>query len=245
MEEKLCTSSEANKLHQGDRTSKSRESTVCRGGKDCCVPQCKNNSRRNPELSFHKIPKDRTLKKKWVKLLKTKGLCNLGSNHKVCSADFPGGKKTYKNNIPTILAASTYQRSRRTLVIHDNILQNSSSDDEVTEYSNLELCPATLNEKSIEDAACDSDNIVDNLQKQIEALQSKNSSLQKKYDDDMKAMELCLFRMERIIGSDSDFRFYICILLLDFQTTPPLNPFSIIFHLHVITLYTVYQQHDL
>ena len=78
------------------------------------------------------------------------------------------------------MAASTYQRSRRTLVIHDNILQNSSSDDEVTEYSNLELCPATLNEKSIEDVACDSDNIVDNLQKQIEALQSKNNSLQKK-----------------------------------------------------------------
>ena len=105
------------------------------------------------------------------------------------------------------MAASTYQRSRRTLVIHDNILQNSSSDDEVTEYSNLELCPATLNEKSIEDVACDSDNIVDNLQKQIEALQSKNNSLQKKYDD-MKAMEQCLFRMERFIGSDSDFRFY-------------------------------------
>ena len=53
------------------------------------------------------------------------------------------------------------------MVIHDNILQNSSSDDEVTEYSNLELCPATLNEKSIEDVACDNDNIVDNLQKQI------------------------------------------------------------------------------
>ena len=84
------------------------------------------------------------------------------------------------------------QLTRRTLVIHDNILENSSLDDEVTEYSNLELCPSTLNEKSIEDVACDSDNIVDNLQKQIEALQSNNNSLQKKYDD-MKAMEQCLF----------------------------------------------------
>ena len=55
--------------------------------------------------------------------------------------------------------------------------------------------------------ASDCDNIVENLQKQIEALQSKNNSLQKKYDD-MKAMEQCLFRMERFIGSDSDFRFY-------------------------------------
>ena len=66
MEDKPCTSKEANKLHQGDRTSKSRESTVCRGGKDFCVAQCKIYSRRNPELSFHKIPKDSTSKKKWL-----------------------------------------------------------------------------------------------------------------------------------------------------------------------------------
>ena len=31
-----------------------------RGGKNCCVPQCGNNSRKNPLLSFHKIPKDET-----------------------------------------------------------------------------------------------------------------------------------------------------------------------------------------
>lgn len=58
--------------------------------------------------------------------------------------------------------------------------------------------------------ATDSD-MVDNLQKQAEALQSKNNTLQKKYDDDdddVKAMEQCLFRLERFIGSDSDFRFY-------------------------------------
>ena len=180
MEDKPCTSKEANKLHQGE-TSKLRESTLRLGGKNCCVPQCKNNSRRNPELSFHKIPKDTTLKKQWVKLLKTRGLCNPGSNHKVCSAHIPGGKKTYKNNIPTILAASTYQRSRRTLVIHDDILQSSSSDDAVTEYSNPELCPAILNEESIKE---------------------------KKNDDDMKTMEQCLFRMERFIGSDTYFRLY-------------------------------------
>ena len=127
------------------------------------------------------LPKDTTLKKQWVKLLKTRGLCNPGSNHKVCSAHFQGRKKTYKNNIPTILAASTYQRSRRTLVIHDDILQSSSSDDAVTEYSNPELCPAILNEESIKE---------------------------KKNDDDMKTMEQCLFRMERFIGSDTYFRLY-------------------------------------
>ena len=24
----------------------------------CCVPKCDNNNRKNPELSFHKIPKN-------------------------------------------------------------------------------------------------------------------------------------------------------------------------------------------
>ena len=36
----------------------------------CCVPQCNNNSARNPELSFHKIPKNKNIKKKWVRALK-------------------------------------------------------------------------------------------------------------------------------------------------------------------------------
>ena len=177
--DKPCTSKEANKLHQGDRTSKSRESTVCRGGKDCCVAQCKIYSRRNPELSFHKIPKDSTSKKKMA-------CATLVSITKYVQLIFQEGKQYW------LQAHIKGQLTRRTLVIHDNILENSSLDDEVTEYSNLELCPSTLNEKSIEDVACDSDNIVDNLQKQIEALQSNNNSLQKKYDD-MKAMEQCLF----------------------------------------------------
>ena len=40
----------------------------------CCIPQCKSNNRKNPELSFYKIPKNPDLKKKWVRLLKRKGV---------------------------------------------------------------------------------------------------------------------------------------------------------------------------
>ena len=35
----------------------------CRGGRNCCVPHCGNNSRRNHLLSFHQIPRDGILKK--------------------------------------------------------------------------------------------------------------------------------------------------------------------------------------
>lgn len=32
----------------------------------CCVPRCTGDSRRNPELFFHKIPADENLKKIWI-----------------------------------------------------------------------------------------------------------------------------------------------------------------------------------
>ena len=38
-----------------------------------------------------------------LKLLKTKGLCNPNPFNVVCSAHFPGGKKTYENNIQSLL----------------------------------------------------------------------------------------------------------------------------------------------
>ena len=86
----------------GDEPSTSKDAddtqveTTCqvkRGGINCCVPQCTSNNTKNPELSYHKLPKDEALQKKWVKLLKTKGLMNIRQNARVCSTHFPGGKK--------------------------------------------------------------------------------------------------------------------------------------------------------
>ncbi|CAB3998936.1 THAP domain-containing 11, partial [Paramuricea clavata] len=71
------------------------------GGITCCVPNCFNNSIRNKELSFYVIPKDSNLRKKWLHMLKRKNFVP-SSSHRVCSAHFVGGTKTYMNNIPTI-----------------------------------------------------------------------------------------------------------------------------------------------
>ena len=48
-------------------------------------------NRKNPELSFHKIPKNPELKKKWVRVFKRKCLMELNLSHRVCSAHFAGG----------------------------------------------------------------------------------------------------------------------------------------------------------
>ena len=97
------------------------ESKARRGGHMCCVPTCNNNSRNRPDISYHKLPKEPTLRRKWSKLLKTKGLCNPGENNYVCSDHFPGGKKTYENNIPAMLSSETCQPAkRRKLSLYNN-----------------------------------------------------------------------------------------------------------------------------
>ena len=173
----------------------------------CCVPQCDNNSERNPELSFHKMPKSKEIKRKWVRVLKTKGLLNPRPNQKVCSEHFPDGKKTYENNVPTIFGAQSATRSRKTPTIREfkpetevvNMRPNVDSPNEQTSY---EMLP---DQNSIN---TDLKHKLDLLQKQLNAQKADNLALQSKYDEDMEKMGECLFRIERFIGSDSDFRFY-------------------------------------
>ena len=83
------------------------------------IPQCSNNSNRNQELSFHKIAKSTEIKRKWVRALKTKGLLNLCPNQHVCSEHFPECKKTYENNVPTILGVQSAARSRKSPTVRE------------------------------------------------------------------------------------------------------------------------------
>ena len=41
-----------------------------RGGYTCCVPGCYSNTNRDKELSFHKFPRDVSLREKWVNSIK-------------------------------------------------------------------------------------------------------------------------------------------------------------------------------
>ena len=94
MEDKPCTSRDAGEAGK-PLEDKNLKKKATGGGKYCCVPQCTNTSIRNPELSFYQIPKGKELKRKWHKILKTKGLLNIKQYYRVCSVHFPGGKKSY------------------------------------------------------------------------------------------------------------------------------------------------------
>ena len=72
------------------------------GGYTCCVPLCYNNSKRNRDLSFYVIPSEKKLRKEWLRMISRKDF-KPTSGHRMCSAHFEGGVKTYSNNVPTIV----------------------------------------------------------------------------------------------------------------------------------------------
>ena len=88
-------------------TSKKSKSS---GGFTCCVPGCFNNNKRNPELSFYNFPNGKSkesveLRKKWIRLISRVNFTpTIG--HRVCLEHFSGGKKTYTNNLPTIVPST-------------------------------------------------------------------------------------------------------------------------------------------
>ena len=85
-----------------------RPTNVClateqkRGGFTYCVRFCYNNSKVSKGLSFYVIQKEPALRKEWLHMRCRKNF-NPASGHGFCSDHFVGGKKTYKNNFPTIV----------------------------------------------------------------------------------------------------------------------------------------------
>ncbi|GCB64744.1 THAP domain-containing protein 11 [Scyliorhinus torazame] len=77
-------------------------------GFTCCVPGCYNNSHRDRELRFYTFPKDEEQRRIWLQNISRTGVTGCFSTfypttgHRVCSAHFPGGRKTYSVNVPTI-----------------------------------------------------------------------------------------------------------------------------------------------
>ena len=70
-----------------------------------------NNNPENPELSFYSIPSGKSkeskeLRKRWLNLISRRDFSpTIG--HRVCSLHFPGKRKTYLNQLPTIVPKAT------------------------------------------------------------------------------------------------------------------------------------------
>ena len=69
---------------------------------NCCVPLCTNHKRKNPNLSFYRIPKDERVRKEYSRLIRNETLKLRSSHTRICSAHFDGGKKRNRHHLPSI-----------------------------------------------------------------------------------------------------------------------------------------------
>ena len=73
----------------------------------CCIPQCHNNNRKNPELSFHKIPKTANLKKKVDSIAKKKRCYRTWSQSQGMICPFFGQEKLIVTIFSTVFSTSS------------------------------------------------------------------------------------------------------------------------------------------
>ena len=72
-----------------------------------CIPYCSNNFRNNPSLHYYRIPRDRTIRKEYVRLLRNENLKLESQNTQICSQHFEGGKKRNGKYLPSLFPWTT------------------------------------------------------------------------------------------------------------------------------------------
>ena len=69
---------------------------------NCCVPYCHATSKRHKQLTWHVLPRDETLRKRWILLIRNDNLRVTSKGTAVCGLHFRGGRRTYDEKTPTI-----------------------------------------------------------------------------------------------------------------------------------------------
>ena len=152
-----------------------------KGGTTCCVPQCKNNNMKNPDISFYQFPRESSVKETWLILLGVKK--QRLKSHQVCSLHFPGGKKTL-NSLPTMPMSLCRQ----------------------TKNSRNSPCPKLKNCTSVQPTE---ENLqMNELQSLYDSVTNEHTELQKQYDELSTKYNQCVLRIEHVIASDANFKFY-------------------------------------
>ena len=92
--------------------------TLRGGGCTCCVPGCNNNTKKNRELSFHKFPRKKLVRERWINAIKRKNFVHT-DHHRVCSQHFHDGKKKGYSDIPMIFPLLSHPKLRKEPKLHE------------------------------------------------------------------------------------------------------------------------------
>ena len=138
------------------------------GGFTCCAPGCSSNSVRDTSLSFYIISNGKNkekqdLRRRWLFMISRQNFDNPGIGHRVCSKHFVGGRKTYMNNVPTVVPKNkgkkqqqpriTIKARNRTASIHSTSatmrsLDSSGSDTQLDcDIEKIEISTADLSQQ--------------------------------------------------------------------------------------------------
>ena len=171
------------------------------GGTACCVPLSTNSTKRSPELSYHKFPRNKKLRTTWIHWIGRKDIIP-NEHHRLCSEHFPGGKKTYTNHIPTEtpkIVKPTQSQPRTTFKCRERIPFKDVSNG---------LVDSPVNDSASNKAADDADV----LKQKILDLQSELERLTQRHESEINDLNQQLLRsrfsLQRFKDSDSDIEFY-------------------------------------
>ena len=110
---------------------------------NCCVPGCLNNLRNSPELQYYRIPKDSGLRKQYVHLIRNKTLKIDCDNTRICSEHFDGGKKTSRQQLPSLFPWTKAKKGRRLLYRKSSVQQEVQERSEATLPTTMETATET------------------------------------------------------------------------------------------------------
>lgn len=125
----------------------------------CCVPLCTNNFRNSFGLTVYRIPKDESIRREYVRLLRNDNLKIESDSTRVCSAHWTGGTKLSRTHLPSIFPWSKREKERRILSRTESTTNTASKKRKVDFGSSTEIDEGTLNEidheESIPASFCD------------------------------------------------------------------------------------------
>ena len=118
---------------------------------NCCVPLCRNHKRKNPNLSFYRIPKDVRVRKEYCRLIRNETLKLQSSHTRICSAHFDGGKKRNSHHLPSIFPWSKPVNLRKPPVRRRLDVASASTQSSTFDYTEVKTVEAAT--VAIEDTA--------------------------------------------------------------------------------------------
>ncbi|XP_062578055.1 uncharacterized protein LOC134239942 [Saccostrea cucullata] len=205
--------------------------TVSKRDEYCCVPLCNGNARIHHDLSFHHIPKNLEMRKKWlVAIRRDEGpQFKIGKNTVVCSRHFkeqdfrwtPNRKCLTKDAVPSIFDWTSTVRSRKMPLLRQPLItlhkdKNSAELDKIiSDASDSEAENDEILEGNHSDKEDEVDNIHLSCQRKMRELQllieQKESEIKRKneeFSDLQQKYHLERFGVTRFSFDDDLIEFY-------------------------------------